>query len=82
MVDTSAFVDQAKLNPFLADVEAAEAGYRAAIARDIYQLGVAKKLHDEMERHYIPHMNFEAIEARRQETLHRILGLINEWQSR
>jgi hypothetical protein len=50
----------------------------AAINRQIHHLGMAKKIHDEMERYYIPHMDFKAIEGRRVKTLGRILELIAE----
>mgnify|MGYP003936582541 CR=1 FL=1 len=78
VIDTSAFLDREKLRGFAADIAAAEAAYRAAIEREMHHLGRAKALHDELERCYIPHMDFAAIERMRQETLERILALIAE----
>jgi len=80
VIDTGTFVDQAGVSGYAADIAAAEEGYQAAIAREIYQLGQAKQNHDELERCYIPHMDFVGVEARRLRTLERILGLIAERQ--
>jgi hypothetical protein len=78
VVDTNQYVDQAKLAPFASDIAAAKAGYQAAIEREIHHLGEAKKTHDELEKYYVPHMNFAAIEERRVKTFNRILELIAE----
>lgn len=80
IIDTASFVDGGKVSRFAADIAAAREGYQAAIDREIYHLGMAKKSHDQLERYYIPHMNFEAIEQRRKQTLRRILDLIAERQ--
>lgn len=80
LIDTGAFVDAARLQEYKADIEAAMTGYQSAIAREVYQLGMAKWNHDELERYYIPHMDFEGVERRRQQTLSRILELIAERQ--
>lgn len=81
LIDTNAFVDKEKLAAYADDIDAARAGYKAAIDREIYQLGLAKKLHDELERYYVPHMDFAAIEELRLKTLDRILRLIEEKQA-
>lgn len=78
VIDTGAFVDAARLSGYGADIAAAEAAYTAAIEREMYQLGRAKAEHDELERLYVPHMDFAAIEGVRKETLGRILRLIEE----
>lgn len=80
VIDTSAFVDPERISQYTQDIAAAEEGYQGAIAREIYQLGQAKRSHDELERYYIPHMDFAAVEQRRQRTLERILALIAERQ--
>lgn len=80
VIDTSAFVDADQLAAFRAEIAAAQAGYEAAIAREMHHLGRAKQIHDELEQYYIPHMDFAAIEQRRQQTLGRILELIAERQ--
>jgi GTPase SAR1 family protein len=81
VVDTAAFVDQSKLAAYAEDIKAAKAGFQAAIDREIYHLGMAKKIHDELEKHYVPYMDFDAIEERRKQTLNRILKLIAERQT-
>lgn len=81
VIDTGAFVDQAQLSRYSADIAGARAGCQGAIDRVIYQLGMAKQIHDELERCYIPHMDFAAVEQRRQQTLARILELIKERQA-
>lgn len=81
VVDTAAFVDGAKLAGFAADIEAAKQGFFAAIDREMHHLRLAKQTHDELEKQYVPHMNFAGIEALRMGTLERILALIAERQA-
>jgi molybdopterin-guanine dinucleotide biosynthesis protein len=80
VIDTTAFVDQAKVSAYAAEISAAKAAFESAIAREVHHLGLAKKIHDELEKSYVPHMDFAAIEGLRQKTLQRILGLIAERQ--
>jgi hypothetical protein len=80
VIDTRSFVDQERLAAYADDIAAAQAGFRAAIAREIYQLALAKRTHDELERYYVPHMDFAAVEQRRLKTLSRILELVAERQ--
>lgn len=78
VIDTGAFLDRGRLSAFATEIAAAEAAYRTAIQREMHHLGQAKALHDELERCYIPHMDFAAMELVRNETLERILALIAE----
>lgn len=80
VIDTGSFVDAARLSCYTGDIAGAEAAYRTAIEREIQQLGRAKEAHDELERYYIPHMDFTAVEDVRKSTLVRILALIEERQ--
>jgi len=80
VIDTGTFLDRGKLSAFAAEIAAAEAAYRAAVEREMRHLGQAKALHDELERCYIPHMDFAAMERVRNETLERVLALIAERQ--
>lgn len=80
VIDTGAFLDQERYAAYDEDCAAARAGLMAAVDRLVYQLGMAKKVHDELEEYYVPHMNFAAIEERRQRTLQRILALAAERQ--
>ncbi|MBP2019843.1 energy-coupling factor transporter ATP-binding protein EcfA2 [Symbiobacterium terraclitae] len=78
VIDTGEFVDRDRLSAFATEIAAAEAAYRTAIQREMHHLGQAKALHDELERCYIPHMDFAAIARVREETLERILAMIAE----
>lgn len=80
VIDTADWLDQGQLAVYTDDIAAAKAGFEAAIQREMHHLGMAKKIHDEMETFYIPHMDFGAIEALRARTLNRILELIAERQ--
>lgn len=50
--------------------------YRRSFEEAVEFINRAKETHDEMEKYYIPYMNFDHIEARRQKVLARIFELI------
>ncbi|MEG3071573.1 MAG: hypothetical protein RQM92_12745 [Candidatus Syntrophopropionicum ammoniitolerans] len=52
--------------------------YRQCMEQAIAFIGRAKRVHDEMEGYYVPFMDFEAINARREKTLSKILALADE----
>ncbi|MEW5953205.1 MAG: PRK06851 family protein [Bacillota bacterium] len=52
--------------------------YRRCMDYAVEYIHRAKKIHDKMEKYYIPNMNFKAIESRREQTLARILEMANE----
>lgn len=76
VIDTNAFVDRERLVAYKEEIEGARNGFTAAIQREIFHLGKAKQTHDELERFYIPHMDFDAVEAVRVQTRDRILDLL------
>jgi len=78
VIDTVAFVDRGRLTAYAEAIAGAEEAYQAAVRREMYLLGRAKAWHDELERCYAPHMDFAGMESLRQETLQRILALIEE----
>lgn len=78
VIDTGEFVDRARLADYAEAIAGAEAAFRAAVEREMHHLGQAKAWHDELERCYIPHMDFAAMERVQKETLERILALIAE----
>lgn len=78
VIDTGAFVQHDRLSVYAEAIAGAEAAYRAALQREMHLLGQAKAWHDELERCYIPHMDFEGMERLREATLERILALIAE----
>lgn len=74
VVDTGAFVTQTLLTPFLGEMETARVFYEEALAAAVDHLHRAKEVHDELERHYVPHMDFAAVETKRREVLARVLA--------
>ncbi|MDB4893886.1 MAG: ATPase [Firmicutes bacterium] len=80
VIDTRRFIDEERLADYADDIAAARVGFQAAIDREIHHLAVAKQTHDELERYYVPHMDFAAVEQRRLKTLSRILELVAERQ--
>ena len=78
VVDTMACVDPVINEAFLAEKGAARGMYRQCMEQAITFISRAKKVHDEMEKYYVPFMDFEAINARREKTLQRILDLAAE----
>ncbi|MDI6871469.1 MAG: PRK06851 family protein [Bacillota bacterium] len=72
-VDTGEFVTESRLAPFRGELETARVFYDEAFAAAVDHLHRAKEVHDELERHYVPHMDFAAIEGKQQEVLDRIL---------
>lgn len=75
VINANRFLDQDRYAGYKAEVAAARDGFFAAVNREIRQLTLAKETHDELERLYRPHMDFEAIEALRRRTVKQILAL-------
>ncbi|MGE5506889.1 MAG: hypothetical protein ACM3RP_00135, partial [Chitinophagales bacterium] len=74
VVDTEEFLQSLRLLPFKGELETARAFYDEAMTTAIDHLHRAKEVHDELERHYVPHMDFRAIERRQSELLEHILA--------
>jgi GTPase SAR1 family protein len=72
-VETAEFVSDSRLVPFLGEIETARVFYDEAFTTAVDHLHRAKEVHDELERHYVPHMDFAAIAAKRREVLGRLL---------
>ena len=81
VIDTMTCMDPVVNAAYLAEKGAARGMYRQCMEQGISFIGRAKKAHDEMENYYVPFMDFEAINARREKTLHRILELAEEFKS-
>lgn len=77
-VETAAYLDPGVINRYQADIEGARHSFQAALDRAVAHMRTAKQLHDEMEKHYIPNMNFAQVEQRRQEVLAQILRYTNQ----
>ncbi|NLO89201.1 MAG: hypothetical protein GX088_02580 [Clostridia bacterium] len=68
------FVNESCLRPFMADLEEARRRYQEAFTRAVTFINRAKKIHDEIERLYIPNMDFAAIDKLRKKILDKILS--------
>jgi hypothetical protein len=73
-VDTGDFLAQPLLTPFAGEIETARVFYEEAFAAAVDHFHRAKEVHDELEHHYVPHMDFAAIEAKRGEVLEQVLA--------
>lgn len=62
-LDLGQFYDVAALRPQLAQLQALSAQYRAQYALAYGALREAKALHDELERLYHPHVDFDCVNA-------------------
>ncbi|OAT79977.1 PRK06851 family protein [Desulfotomaculum copahuensis] len=78
VIDTTACVKPVADSKMLAERDTAREMYRRCMEEATDFISRAKKTHDEMETYYIPHMNFNGIEARRQTVQARILALAAE----
>ena len=74
VLDTREFVSSEALLPFQEDLKEADRRYTQAFSRAVDFIKRAKAAHDEMELHYIPHMDFEGINACRERVAARIAG--------
>lgn len=61
------------------EIEGCKVRFWTAYDRAIAYVAKAKQVHDDMETYYIPNMNFAAINAKRNETLDRILAWAKEF---
>lgn len=77
-LDCDQYIDRELLAPYVTALMAARERFRAALARGIHYLREAKLTHDYLENFYVSHMDFEAIAAKREETLARILKWAEE----
>ncbi|KYH33071.1 MULTISPECIES: PRK06851 family protein [Moorella] len=78
-LNLSAYIDRDKLATYAHEIGSAAYRYQACLDRAVAYIRQAKLTHDYMETFYIPAMNFEAINAKRQEVLQRILTYASEF---
>lgn len=78
--NTNNFLNPETLAMYSKEIKNCSERLQSAIKRAISYIAAAKKEHDVMEEYYIPAMNFEAINARRDEILKRILGYAQEFK--
>lgn len=72
-LNLSIYIDHEKLSEFSHEISSAKYRYQACLDRAVAYIRQAKLTHDYMEQFYVPAMNFEAIDHKRQEILQRIL---------
>ncbi|RJQ08725.1 MAG: hypothetical protein C4551_04770 [Bacillota bacterium] len=77
-IDTMQYVDTGIQEAYLGERTRAREMYREAFNQAVWFISKAKKTHDEMERYYVPNMDFDRIESRRREVESRIMSLAEE----
>lgn len=78
VIDTMECVDPVINEKYLEEKTTARIMYRQCMEQAVSFIRQAKQEHDKMEQYYSPHMDFDAINARREATLARILMLAEE----
>jgi hypothetical protein len=81
-LNLSAYIDQEKLSIYAHEISSATYRYQACLDRAVSYIRQAKLTHDYMESFYVPAMNFEAINSKRQEILQRIISYAGEFRDR
>lgn len=82
VIDTTQFVNAVINEKFLAEKKVSREMYRRSMEQAIWFISQAKREHDEMEKYYVPYMDFDAIDARREQILARILDLAAQVNSK
>lgn len=80
VIDTMQFVNPIVNEQYLAEKTVAREMYRRSMEMAVEFIAKAKAEHDRMETFYIPYMNFDEINARREKTLARILEIAGEYK--
>lgn len=79
VIDTTRVLCAAINEKYMAEKKAAREMYRKSMEQAIWFISQAKKEHDKMEEYYVPYMDFEAVNTRREQTLARILDLASKF---
>lgn len=66
-LDFSQFMDSVVLAPYQESIDSAQNRLKQNLAAAVAKISQAKKIHDQLETHYIPAMDFTAIDAFREE---------------
>lgn len=72
-IDFNTCIRQQVLDQYRTDLENSRERYYSLLANAVSHISRAKAVHDDMEKYYVSAMNFDMIEAKRRETLKRIL---------
>jgi len=81
VIDTMEFVNPVLSRTYLNERQIAREMYRKCFDQAVWFINRAKVIHDEMEKYYVPNMNFSDINKKREETLARILQFAREAKS-
>ncbi|MTI80316.1 MAG: hypothetical protein FH758_05440 [Firmicutes bacterium] len=80
MFNLNQFLDPDILAVYDKEIKCCHERLNSAIGRALGYIAAAKKEHDVMEEYYIPAMDFDAINARRDEILQRVLKYAEEFK--
>lgn len=75
-LDFDQFLDQSVLSPHAKVMAAARHRLAAGIQESIAFISTAKKYHDELEKNYVPAMDFEAISKLQKDTVERLISCL------
>ena len=75
VIDTMECVDAMINGKYLEEKTTARLMYRQCMDQAVSFIRRAKREHDNIEHYYVPHMDFDAINARREQVLERILKM-------
>jgi len=75
VIDTMQFVNPVLNTQYLAEKSTAREMYRRCMELAVDFIAKAKIEHDRMETYYVPFMNFDEVNQRREQTLSRIMDL-------
>ena len=76
VIDTSDYLNFKELDRFKNDMKEASSRYLSALERGIAYIARAKATHDELEKYYVPNMDFTKIENCRDKLIERILTYV------
>ncbi|MBM7855431.1 hypothetical protein JOC37_001826 [Desulfohalotomaculum tongense] len=80
MFNLDKFINQNILAVYAKEIKCCSERLHSAICRALGCIAAAKEEHDAMEKYYIPAMDFDAINAKRDEILQRILKYAEEFK--
>ena len=72
---TNRYVNGARVERYLGQVADAKSLYNVTFRAAVWYVAQSKKVRDELRDHYLPHIDFNAMDKKCQETLERILNI-------
>lgn len=77
-IDFNHYLMEDRLSSFKEELVEAKSSFWNCINRAVKYIAKAKKIHDKLENYYVPAMNFDAINQKKDEVLDKILNLKNQ----